>query len=102
MKVEELDGGGNVVVPAGTIVRGHVTQLLRYYLPVQKVFIGIRFGTIVLGGSDVKLPLAAEGFSNRLGIGTFSFRDSHVRLSDKFISRWVVADPLAAGSGSGK
>lgn len=81
---------GRVVAPAGTLVRGHLTQMEHLYLPWNQVIIGIRFDRMLLGKSEIPLSLAPLGEMDERGRGIFTFSEKRAALGKKFVSRWVV------------
>jgi hypothetical protein len=85
--------GGRVSAPAGTIVRGHLTQLEHVYLPWNQVVIGIRFDRMMLEKTEIPLALAPLGEMDEHGRGTFTFNGKRAVLEKKFVSRWVVRAP---------
>jgi hypothetical protein len=87
------DSTGSVTAAAGTVVRGHLTQVEWRYLPKREVRIGIRFDRIVLRGSEIPLALMPVGARDERGKGIFTFRQDRVVLGKNFISRWVVQAP---------
>jgi hypothetical protein len=85
--------GGRVSPPAGTIVRGHLTQMQHLYLPWNQVVIGIRFDRMTLGKNEIPLALDPLGEMDEHGKGTFTFNGKRAVLEKKFVSRWVVRAP---------
>jgi hypothetical protein len=85
--------GGRVSAPAGTIVRGHLTQMEHTYLPWNRVVIGIRFDRMMLGKTEIPLHLAPLGEMDERGRGAFTFNGKRAVLEKKFVSRWVVRAP---------
>ncbi len=90
------DARGRIAAPAGTIVRGHLTQMERRALPRKEVIIGIKFDRMILGESEIPLALAPRGSMDGLGRGVFTFRRERAVLGRKFISYWVVRPPQEA------
>lgn len=84
---------GRVAAPAGTLMRGHLTQMERLYLPWNQVIIGIRFDRMMLGKSEIPLALAPAGEMDERGRGIFTFTGKRVVLGKKFVSHWVVRAP---------
>jgi hypothetical protein len=90
------DAAGRVTAPAGTIIRGHITQMERRVLPRKEVIIGMRFDRMILGESEVPLALAPRGEMDGRGRGVFIFHEGRAVLGGKFISHWVVRPPQEA------
>jgi hypothetical protein len=84
---------GRVSAPAGTRVRGHLTQMEHLYLPWNQVVIGIRFDRMMLGSIEIPLALAPVGEKDERGRSTFTFNGKRAVLEKKFVSRWVVRAP---------
>ncbi len=85
------DGSGRVVTPASTVVRGHLTELERSYIP--SILVKIHFASIVLGGAEVPLKLKPAPQKN-LGPGDiFIFRGKRVTMGKNFVSTWIVDAP---------
>ncbi len=84
---------GRISAAAGTIVRGHLTQMEHVYLPWNRVIIGIRFDRMMLGKSEIPLALDPLGEVDEHGRGTFTFNGKRAVLEKKFVSRWVVRGP---------
>lgn len=84
------DAVGRVTAPSGTIVRGHLTQVQRRYLPRKEVIVGMRFDGMMLGESEVPLALAPLGAMDERGRGIFIFSEERAVLGNKFVSHWVV------------
>jgi hypothetical protein len=85
--VRNTEGGS---VPAGTIVRGHLAQLERIFLPQRQVVIAIRFDTIVLNGAAVPIRLDGIRKVDTRGRGIFTFSGPRVVLDQQFVSQWRV------------
>jgi hypothetical protein len=85
------DDSGRVVTPAGTIVRGHLTELERSYVP--SILVKIHFSAIVLGGSEAPLKLKPEPQKNLGPDDTFIFRGKRASLGKNFVSTWIVEAP---------
>lgn len=88
--VRAVLGTAGRMIPAGTVVRGHLAQVEKIYVPKPAVTVAIRFDTIVLDGAPIPLNLAAVGKQDLRGRAVFSFRSEKVTLDSKFISRWRV------------
>ena len=88
--VQDTEGGS---IPAATIIRGHLAELQRVYFPRRQVVIAIRFDTIVLNGSPIRLTLEPIGKMDRHGRGIFSFPGQRVMVDRHFVSRWRVGSP---------
>jgi hypothetical protein len=85
------DEAGRVVTPAGTVVRGHLTELERSYVP--SILVKIQFSTIVLGGSEAPLRLKPSPQKNLAPGDTFIFRGKRASLGKNFVSTWIVDAP---------
>jgi hypothetical protein len=90
---KSVHGVGRVNAPAGTRVRGHLTQMEHLYLPWKQVVIGIRFDRMTLGKSEIPLALAPLAEVDEHGRGTFTFNGKRAVLQKKFVSRWVIRAP---------
>jgi len=88
--VQDTEGGS---IPAATIIRGHLAELQRVYFPRRQVVIAIRFDTIVLNGSPIRLILEPIGKMDQHGRGIFSFPGQRVVVDRHFVSRWRVRSP---------
>jgi hypothetical protein len=83
-------------IPAGTEVRGHLTQVEWTYSPKpyspngDGVRFAIRFDTIVINGRSTPVTLFPEGKMDARGCGVFTFSQKRVVLDTKFVSRWHV------------
>jgi len=88
---------GRVAAPAGTIVRGHITQMEHLYLPWNQIVLGIRFEKMMLGKSEIPLALDPRGDKDARGTGIFTFNEKRTVLGAKFVSRWVVRGPQKRG-----
>ncbi len=81
------DGGA---IPAGTLVRGHLSQMQKLSWPRRAVNITIRFDTIVLNGRAVPAEFMSLGPSDERGRGVFHFPNLKVVLDHNFLSRWRI------------
>ncbi len=88
--VQDTEGG---LIPAGTIILGHLAELQRVYYPRRQVVIAIRFDTIVLNGSTTRLALEPIGKTDQHGRGIFSFPGQRVVVDRHFVSQWRVGSP---------
>jgi len=84
------------MIAAGTIVRGHVAQLQRLYAPRKEIIVAIRFDTIVLGDTPVRLTLEPTGKRDQRGRGVFVFPGDRVVVSRYWVSRWLVRSSSGA------
>jgi hypothetical protein len=90
--VRDAKGG---TIPAGTIFRGHLTQLEKAYIPERQLLVGIRFDTIVLNGVPVSLTLDPMGEADSHWNAVFRFPVvKKVVLDKQFVSRWRVGIPV--------
>ena len=88
--VRAVPAAGGRAIPAGTVIRGHLAQVERTYVPKPAVKIVIRFDTIVSGGIPIPLALSAAGKMDARGRGVFTFSRARVMLDSQFVSRWRV------------
>jgi hypothetical protein len=76
-------------IAAGTVLRGHLTQLKRAYIPKRELRVGIRFDTIVLNGAPVVLRLAPIGEGDVHDNAIFHFPGiKKIVLGKKFVTQW--------------
>lgn len=80
----------NRVIPAGTLVRGHLAQVEQMFQPRPARTIAMRFDTIVLGEASLPLTLAPAVKMDARGRAVFTFKNPNVVLDRNFISRWLV------------
>lgn len=85
--VEDTDHN---IIPAGTVVRGHVAQLKKVYGPHSAVVIALRFDTIALHGLNVPITLEARGKMDDRGRAMFRFSGEKIVLGSDFVSQWRV------------
>jgi hypothetical protein len=78
------------VIPAGTVVRGHLAQVKKTYGSRPQVSFAIRFDTIVLGGAPVPITLSANGKMDDHGRAVFRFNGANIALDNQFVSSWRV------------
>jgi len=88
--VQDTEGGS---IPAATTIRGHLAELQRVYFPRRQVVIAIRFDTIVLNGSPMRLEIEPIGKTDQHGRGVFSFPGRRVVVDRHFVSQWRVGTP---------
>ena len=78
------------MIPAGTVVRGHVVQLERVYGPHPAVVIALRLDTIVLRDVPVPITLEARGHTDDRGRAMFRFAGEKVVLDKTFVTDWRI------------
>jgi len=84
--VPDTNGG---TIPAGTVFRGHLTQLERMYLPRRQVVLGVSFNTIVLNGAPVTVKLLPIGESDSHGRAVYSLPlEKKTVLDKRFFTGW--------------
>jgi hypothetical protein len=84
------------VIPAGTVVHGHLAQMENVYSPRRQVSIAIRFDAIVLNGTPVPLTFEPRGPTMRMdqnGRAVFRFLKARLVLGKDFESQWRVHPP---------
>lgn len=91
--VRAVPGTAGRMIPAGTVVRGHLAQVEKIYVPKPAVALAMRFDTIVLDGAPIPLNLAPVGKQDLRGRAVFNFPLQRVILDSKFISQWRVRSP---------
>ncbi len=83
-----VPGGG--LIPAGSVVRGHLAQMQRQHSPSNEFFVALRFDSLVLGGTPVPLALEPLGRADPRGRGLFVFPATRTALGKEFVSHWRV------------
>jgi hypothetical protein len=78
------------MIPAGSVVSGHLAQVEKTYSPKPKVKFAIRFDTIVVGGKPMPVAVFPTGKMDGRGHGVFTFSQPRVALDSKFVTRWRV------------
>lgn len=94
--VRPVEGMNGRRIPAGTVVRGHLGQVEKIFSPKRDVTFAMRFDTIIVGGSALRLNLAPTGRIDGRGRGVFEFSGEKVTLDNRFTSRWTVRAAGAA------
>ncbi len=91
-----------VLIPVGALVEGRVVQLEQHFQPATYWSVGLRFQSVVVGGTEspVKLQLVtknkAEQILNgaeerRAGVGVFLVRRARLVSDRSFVSEWKTA-----------
>ena len=89
--VPDAAGG---TIPAGTVFRGHLTQLERMYVPRRQLILGVSFNTVVLNGAPVPLTLRPIGESDSHGRAVYSLPlEKKTVLDKRFFTGWRVVYP---------
>lgn len=87
--VPDAAGG---TIPAGTLFRGHLTQLERMYLPRRQLVLGVKFNAIVFNGAAVPVTLEPIGESDSHGRAIFGLPlEKKTVLDKRFFTGWRVA-----------
>jgi hypothetical protein len=77
-------------IPAGTVFRGHLVQLLTIHSPQERVTMGFRFDAMVLNGQPVSVNLTPIGSLDRRGAEVFTFPGRNVIRGKGTVMRWRV------------
>ena len=85
--VKATDGS---TIPAGTVIRGHLAEVEKSFIPHPGVRLAIRFDSIVLNGVPIALAMVPENTQDLRGRGIFEFSKQHVILDGRFTSKWRV------------
>lgn len=88
--VRAVPAANGRMIPAGTTVRGRLTQVEKIFAPKPAVTFSMKLDTIVLDGAPVPLTLVPAGKQDLRGGAVFQFPQPRVALDSSFISRWRV------------
>ena len=83
------DNSGRVI-RAGTILRGHLSQVEERVWPRKEVVFAIRLDAMVIGGVELPIDLRRIGLNDERGRGLFVFPSNHAILDERTVMRWQV------------
>lgn len=90
--VRRVRDSAGLVIPANTVVRGHIAQAQRLFF-TQETVIALRFDAILLAGAEI--PVALEQVNSR-GVrqsGKYVFEQSGVTTMPRTVTLWRVISP---------
>lgn len=79
-----------MIIPAKTVVRGHIAQLQQVFNPAGAIILALRFDSLVLSGTEIPVKLEPINERNTHAKGVYVFRGARFSFGPNVESRWRV------------